>query len=74
MSEAVQEIFIITERLHSPSAAKTIQILLKFVGAGDSPVRGNARAADKRVPESGGFPRLPEGSAASQTPYDDAEF
>jgi len=44
------------------------------VVAGDSLIKGDVRAADKGFPESGGFPRLPEGSAASQTPYDDAEF
>ena len=30
--------------------------MLSVVGAGDSPVRGNVRVADKRVPESGEFP------------------
>ena len=48
--------------------------MLSVVGAGDSLIKGDVRAADKGFPESGGFPRLPEGSAASQTPYDDAEF
>ena len=33
--------------------------IFAVVGAGDSPVRGNVRAADKRVPESGGSLRPP---------------